>query len=156
MFDVKVQGAAIAPQSQTTGDDQVLHVTWHADDRFDIRVREHTITVDQPEAVGGADTGPTPTELFVAGLASCVAFSARRYLRRHDIDPTGLAVRTRYRMGSRPARVAAVTLEIQLPVELSPTRRAGLLAQAGHCTVHNTITHAPDIAITLVPASQER
>ena len=57
---------------------------------------------------------------------------------------------------ARPNRVAAVDMEIQLPAELSPARRAGLLAQAGHCTVHNTITHTPDIAITLVPASQER
>jgi putative redox protein len=40
--------------------------------------------------VGGGDVGPTPTELFVAGLASCVAFYARRYLRRHDIDAEGL------------------------------------------------------------------
>ena len=47
-------------------------------------------------------------------------------------------------------------MEIQLPGQLPDNRRAGLLAQASHCTVHNTITHTPDIAITLVPASQER
>ena len=153
MFDVQVQaGAAVAAEPRLADDDQVLRVTWQADDRFDIQVRGHTVTVDQPEAVGGTDVGPTPTELFVASLASCVAFYARRYLRRHDIDPTGLVVRTTYRMGTRPARVEAVDLEIQLPVELSPARRAGLLAQAGHCTVHNTITHAPGIAITLAPA----
>jgi len=153
MFDVQVQaGAAVAAEPRIADDDQVLRVTWQADDRFDIQVRGHTVTVDQPEAVGGTDVGPTPTELFVASLASCVAFYARRYLRRHDIDPTGLVVRTTYRMGTRPGRVEAVDLEIQLPVELSPARRAGLLAQAGHCTVHNTITHAPGIAITLAPA----
>jgi putative redox protein len=154
MFDVEVQSrASVAPEPRAAHDDQALRVTWQADDRFDIQLREHTITVDQPEVVGGGDVGPTPTELFVAGLASCVAFYARRYLRRHDIGAEGLEVTTTYRMGAQPARVAAVDMEIQLPAELSPNRRAGLLAQATHCTVHNTIMHTPDIAITLVPAS---
>ena len=98
--------------------------------------------------------GPTPTELFVAGLASCVGFYARRYLRRHHLDATGLEVTTTYRMGTKPARVAAVDLEIHLPGHLPDNRRAGLLAQATHCTVHNSITHAPHIVITLAPTSQ--
>jgi uncharacterized OsmC-like protein len=47
--------------------------TWHLDgDRFAISIRDHMITVDQPVADGGQDTAPTPTELFVASLASCV------------------------------------------------------------------------------------
>ena len=56
---------------------------------------------------------------------------------------------TSYRMGAKPARVAAVEMEIHLPAELPRGRRAGLPAQAAHCTVHNSIMHTPDIAITL-------
>jgi hypothetical protein len=56
---------------------------WHLNgDRFAIGVRDHMLTVDQPLADGGEDTAPTPTELLVASLASCVAFYARRYLAR--------------------------------------------------------------------------
>jgi putative redox protein len=105
------------------------------------------VTVDQPADVGGEDAGPTPTELFVAGLASCVAFYARRYLRRHQLDASGLTVETSYRMASRAARVAQVDLQIRLPLELSPERRGGLLAFASHCTVHNSITSEPEITI---------
>ena len=87
---------------------QVMRVRWEADDFFAVQVREHTVTVDQPAELGGADVGPTPTELFVAALASCVAFYARRYLRRHHIDPAGLEVTTSYQWprsqpGSRPS-----------------------------------------------------
>lgn len=137
----------IAPEVQT------MRVRWQEDDRFDIDVRDHTITVDQPVEIGGADVGPTPTELFVAGLASCVAFYARRYLRRHHIDPAGLEVSTSYRMGAKPTRVAVVDMEIHLAAELTPQRRAGLLAQAGHCTVHNSIMQPSDITITVTPAT---
>lgn len=155
MVEVQAQASqAAGAQTQPVAPDvQMMRVRWQEDDRFDIDVRDHTITVDQPVEIGGADVGPTPTELFVAGLASCVAFYARRYLRRHRIDPVGLEVSTSYRMGTKPARVAVVDMEIHLPAELTPQRHAGLLAQAGHCTVHNSITQPPDISITLAAAT---
>jgi LmbE family N-acetylglucosaminyl deacetylase/uncharacterized OsmC-like protein len=151
--------AATAPAATThsaatepTADIATMRVEYRDGDRFDIDVRSHRITVDQPVDVGGEDVGPTPTELFVAGLASCVAFYARRYLRRHKLDATGLVVETSYRMGTKPARVAAVDISIQLPHEIPQQRRDGLLAVATHCTVHNSITTEPEIGITLAPA----
>jgi hypothetical protein len=55
---------------------QIRTTTRLEGDRFAIDARGHTITVDQPADVGGADTAPTPTELFVASLAGCVGFYA--------------------------------------------------------------------------------
>ena len=126
-----------------------MRVEYRAGDRFDIEIRDHTVTVDQPVEVGGEDVGPTPTELFVASLASCVAFYARRYLRRHKLDATGLVVETSYRMGAKPARVDQVAISLRIPEGLPPARRDALLAVASHCTVHNSITTAPDIDIVL-------
>lgn len=119
-------------------------------DRFDIAIRGHRLTVDQPTSAGGADTAPTPTELFVAGLASCVGFYARRYLARHGLPTDGLAVRSSYELGGRPARVTQVRLDVELPDGVPPERRDALLAVASHCTVHNSLEEPPDVAITLV------
>lgn len=132
----------------TTGDAS-MRVDYRSGDRFDISIRDHVVTVDQPADVGGDDAGPTPTESFVAGLASCVAFYARRYLRRHKLDTSGLTVETSYRMASKPPRVSRVDLQIRLPLELPPERRKGLLAVASHCTVHNSIASEPEITVGL-------
>ncbi len=118
-------------------------------DRFAIDVRGHTITVDQPAEAGGDDSAPTPTELFVASLASCVAFYARRYLARHGIDADGLEVTTDFTMASRPARVGEIRIAIAPPTALPAERRDAFLAVASHCTVHNTIEHALPVSITL-------
>lgn len=126
-----------------------LRVRHLGDDRFAVDVRGHEILVDQPVDAGGEDTAPTPTELFVAGLASCVAFYARRYLKRHDIDPAGLAVAADYVIGGRPARVTELAVHITPPDALPDERREAFLAVASHCTVHNTLTEAPEIRITL-------
>ena len=118
-------------------------------DRFAIDIRGHTILVDQPVEHGGADTAPTPTELFIAGLASCVAFYARRYLARHGLSGDGLAVSVSYDIGGRPTRVTRIGVQITPPADLSPDRRDALLAVASHCTVHNTLTAPPQVEIAL-------
>jgi putative redox protein len=119
-------------------------------DRFSIGVRGHELVVDQPVADGGEDDGPTPTELFVASLAACVGFYARRFLARHDLDPTGLRVDADFTMSTdRPARVASVTLRLIIPQPLDPNRRRALLAVVDHCTVHNSIRTPPEVHVTL-------
>ena len=130
-----------------------LTVVHQGGDRFRIRVRGHEIDVDQPVGDGGEDTAPTPTELFVAALASCVAFYARRYLARHGLAADGLEVTAGYETGSRPARVVAVRIEVTPPAGLPPQRRDALLAVASHCTVHNTLTTAPAVDIRLTDAT---
>lgn len=122
----------------------------HVDgDRFTIGIRDHLVEVDQPVSDGGDDTAPTPTELFVASLASCVAFYARRYLARHHLPTAGLRVSTDYRMASRPARVSDIRIGIALDSAVPNDRRDGLLAVVSHCTVHNSLTHPPAIDIAL-------
>jgi uncharacterized OsmC-like protein len=124
-----------------------MRVDHRGGDKFDIVMGDHVVRVDQPEHAHGEDTGPTPTELFIAGLASCVAFYARRYLRRHQLPEEGLAVEVSYRMADKPARVGAIDLRIQAPDGLPPERRDALLAVASHCTVHNSITTPPEITV---------
>jgi putative redox protein len=127
-----------------------LSVTHQTGDRFQLQVRGHRLTCDQPSADGGGDQGPTPTELFVASLAACVAFYARRFLVRHDLDPTGLRVEAAFTMSpDRPARVDTITVRLLLPQPLAPNRRRALLAVVEHCTVHNSIRTPPEVHLTL-------
>jgi len=122
------------------------------DHRFGVTIRGHQLEVDQPRDEGGDDAGPTPTELFVAGLAACVAHYAQGYLHRHRLQTRGLRVTAEFCIEPRPARVGAVTIVIDAP-GLPEHRRAALLAVAAHCTVHNTLDDVPPIRLELVPTA---
>ena len=126
-----------------------LNVAHCEADRFVITVRGHQIEVDQPVEDGGSDLAATPTELFVASLAGCVAYYARRYLARHALPEEGLAVRAAYTIVPRPARVGEISLEIELPTGVPADRHAALLAVASHCTVHNSLESPPAVKIEL-------
>lgn len=118
-------------------------------DQFEVAVRGHRLRVDQPVADGGQDTAPTPTELFVSGLAACVAFYARRYLARHGLATNGLCAEADYDFASDPTRVGGITVRLRVPHGVPQDRWPALLAVASHCTVHNTFKVPPAISIEL-------
>jgi len=98
----------------------------------------------------------TPVELLVAALCSCAAFCAGRYLDRHGLDRDGLEVTAEFAMATGgPARVGEVMLKVRVPSGIPPANHAALLAVASHCTVHNTLRQAPDVAIELTDPGAE-
>lgn len=139
------QAAAVEPAPD--GPAGRVEVTPVAGDAFEMRVRGHVMTVDQPRADGGRDTAPTPVELFVASVASCTAHYAGRYLDRHGLSRDGLTVQADYRMADdRPARVAALSMTVRAP-SLPAERLAAMRAVVSHCTVSNTLADAPEVRV---------
>jgi uncharacterized OsmC-like protein len=118
-------------------------------DRFAVDIRGHRVVVDQPLADGGGDAGPTPTELFVAGLAACVGHYARRFLARHDLPSEGLEVSASFTMGAKPPRIESVDVVLHPPADVPAERLPALLAVASHCTVHNSLTRPPAVRVEL-------
>ena len=47
--------------------------------RSEVSIRQHSLTVDEPQSLGGADTGPNPVELILASLGSCQEITYRAY-----------------------------------------------------------------------------
>ena len=142
--------AQVAAPPATAGDGQGMDVRFVAGETYEVAVRGHRLVVDQPADAGGQDSAPTPTELFVASLAACVAFYAGRFLTRHGYSRDGLAVSAGYEMASdRPARVSGVRLMVRVPAGLPPGRWAALRAVVSHCTVHNSLASPPSVTIDL-------
>jgi putative redox protein len=141
----------VAAPSASAGDGQGMDVRFVAGEAYEVMVRGHRVLVDRPADHGGTDGGPTPTELFVASLAACVAFYAGRYLTRHGYSRDGLAVSAGYEMASdRPARVGNIRLTVRVPADLPSQRWAALRAVVSHCTVHNSLASPPSVTIDLL------
>jgi uncharacterized OsmC-like protein len=134
----------------------MLKVTSLGHDRFVIDIRGFGVEVDQPLSAGGTDTGPTPTELFVSSLASCVAFYARRFLHRHKIGNEHLVVTSRFEMSDTPpARVALIDMDVAIGAKLSERQLQVLKKVVDACAVHNSIRQPPVGQIRLAQGVDE-
>ena len=140
---------AHADSPDQTAQPETVSVDFLEGERYAIGVRGHALLVDQPAGAGGADSAPTPTELFVASLASCVAFYAGRFLDRHHLDRSHLRVTAAFTMATdRPARVTSVRLTVTAP-SLPVERHAALYAVVSKCTVHNSLHQPPSVDIDI-------
>ncbi len=57
------------------------------------KIRNFTLTVDEPESLGGTDTGPNPVELILGALASCQEITYRAFADALEIPLDGVSVR---------------------------------------------------------------
>jgi putative redox protein len=128
-----------------------IRVAHQGGDRLLIETRGHELRSDQPVEDGGDDTAPTPTELFLAGLAGCVAFYGARFLRRHGLATEGLVVTCKYAWAANPTRIGKIDLSVEAPT-LTPERREAFSKVIDHCTVHNTLRQPPEVRIRVAPA----
>jgi putative redox protein len=106
----------------------------------------HTVRVDEPVAAGGTDTGPSPTRLVAASLASCIAVTVEMYAERKGWDAGQVEVDVDVEYEGFAPVSFAVTL--RLPAELSDEQRDRLLVIARKCPVHKLLAGETPVAVS--------
>jgi len=110
----------------------------------DVRVRAHALVMDEPEALGGSDGGPTPGEMLAAALAACTTITLRMYAdrkgwplegvearvdRQADVDATGT--------GGRGTPHYLLTVALSGPLDDAQVAR--LRQVVDRCPVHRQL-----------------
>jgi len=114
----------------------------------EVRAGRHLLTADEPAAMGGHDTGPTPYGYLLAALGSCTAMTLRLYARRKKLPLDHVAVRLRHDRihaadcadcEARDGKIELFEREIVVTGDLNADQRADLLRIADKCPVHRTL-----------------
>ncbi len=125
-------------------------VTFPGGAAVDAIVRGHTIHTDRPAAAGGADSGPSPFDLFLASLAACAGYYALRFCQERHIATEGLGVTlTPERVDGR---LTTIRLEVTTPPEFPAKYREAILRAVDHCAVKRAILDPPAFDVRVAEA----
>ena len=116
--------------------------------RTEVQAGSHLFAADEPVALGGTGTGPTPYELLLGALASCMAMTLRMYADRKSWPLEGVRIHLRTERAHEQDCERCETEEVGLPrvarrIELLGTltdeQRRRLLQIADRCPVKQTL-----------------
>ena len=128
--------------------------------RATINVRHHEWQADEPVEDGGGDTAPTPGELMLGALGSCMAITCKLYAQRKGWDLQAVEVKLdyeRFRGRDYPLHqgddlfVHEVREALAFHGQLDEKQRVRLRDIAGKCPVHRLLaspTYFVDMALT--------
>ncbi len=114
----------------------------------DIMVRQHSLTADEPESVGGNDFGPSPYELLSAGLGACTAMTLQMYARRKKWDLREVVVHLEHykdyaedfqKTEEEGSKIDHFDRILELEGDLDDDQRQRLVEIANKCPVHRTL-----------------
>lgn len=113
-----------------------------------IRVGRHTLTADEPQSMGGLDSGPGPYDLLAAALGACKGMTMRLYANRKGWPLAKTTVRVTHGRihakdcadcETRDGHIDEFRVEIALEGSLSDEQRARITEIAEKCPVHRTL-----------------
>ena len=95
------------------------------------------MTADEGAEHGAADTGPTPTELLLGALASCITVTVQMYARRKGWNLRHARVEV---SGQDEQGTYVIERRVVLEGDLTDEQRARLTDIAGRCPVSKQLT----------------
>jgi len=142
-------------QPDATGDHNLVTVQETGEGEYAnfVSTSSHILRTDEPESLGGLNTGPGPFEYLSAALGACTSITLRMYLNRKGWSVDNIKVNvTHYKAeftdenGRNPD---VFTLELHVEGKLSSEQRDKLIEIANKCPVHKTLNHASIIETRL-------
>ena len=100
----------------------------------------HTWPADEPQEVGGGNTGPAPDRLILGGLGACTAITIKMVATRRNWPLTGVRVELQLNPDGKPESGNDIVRRVFLEGALSEEQRAQLLKIANACPMHKLLT----------------
>ena len=127
-----------------------ISVKWDEEFQLVISRGKHKVVIDRPalgEDENDHDEVVGPIDLFITGLGACIMSVTASFLSRRDIPFQELRAVISWDYVENPYRIGNIKVELKLPENMEKKVCMALEKVTKACTVHNTLTHPPQIDV---------
>lgn len=114
--------------------------------RVDAQLGPHVLHTDQPAALGGTESAPSPYTIFLGSLASCAGFFVARFCQTRNIPLDGIRLRMETTNDPTTHLASDVRFLLTLPADFPEKYRGSLERVIDQCSVKRTIAAPPTFA----------
>lgn len=135
--------APLAPEP--TGENHLVNVSETVEGAYAnfVATEYHVLRADEPERLGGINTGPAPYEYLSAALGACTSITLRMYLERKGWPVEHISVNVKHRKSDEADangwKPDIFTRELNVRGNLTEDQRGRLVEIANKCPVHKTL-----------------
>jgi ribosomal protein S12 methylthiotransferase accessory factor len=127
--------------------DTKYEITFRGGKKVDARVRGFTINTDQPSSDGGRDTAPSPFELFLASIGTCVGYFVVSFCQARSIPTDDIRLMQTITRNDTTHMVETISVDILLPPDFPEKYKGAVIKAAESCTVKKHLASPPVIQI---------
>jgi ribosomal protein S12 methylthiotransferase accessory factor len=106
------------------------------------------IETDQPEHAGGSGSAPSPFDLFLASIGTCVGYYVLSFCQERNLSTEGLKLDLDTQWDQKTGLVGKINIEIRLPAAFPEKYREAVRRAAELCAVKKHLQDPPQFEIT--------
>ncbi|MEW5421371.1 alpha/beta fold hydrolase [Amorphus sp. 3PC139-8] len=157
----------MAADEENVSDTVVVEETGEGRFQNRVLIGRHRLIADEPEKVGGNDTGPSPYDYLSIALGACTTMTLRMYAEHKGLELDQVSVAVSHdkvhaedcegcakEFADRSGKIDRFVRRLTIRGELDASTRARLLQIADKCPVHRTLTQGAAV-ITLDSESRK-
>jgi len=115
--------------------------------RLEAKFDDFTVIADQPIRYKGDGSAPGPFDYFLASSALCAAYFVKLYCETRNIPTDNIRLSQNNIVDPENRYKQIFKIQIELPEDISPADRQGILRSVERCTVKKVVQTGPEFVI---------
>ena len=105
------------------------------------------IQTDQPALEGGEGSAPSPFDLFIASIGTCIGYYVLKFCKQREIPYEDIVLHLNEEWNPELRRITRIKVIIELPPSFPAKYREAIVRTADQCTVKRHLVAPPEINI---------